>query len=158
MQLTFSLLILIIPAATLAAYEHKSLIIQDRLLSDYSSNNFSLKIKEIEDINYKIPNLAANAVPISTYLSRYFININNLFRNKRDIVVAYAIVELLKRRNEIENFNKKALYVLIREMTNIETSYITKVVNVFKKEYKYLINEFETKGIIAKHKKSKFFK
>ena len=39
------LLILIIPAATLAAYEHKSLIIQDRLLSDYSSNNFSLKNK-----------------------------------------------------------------------------------------------------------------
>ena len=43
-------------------------------------------------------------------------------------------------------------------MTNIETSYITKVVNVFKKEYRYLINEFETKGIISKHKKSKFFK
>ena len=53
----------------------------------------------------------------------------------------------MKRREDIENFNKKALYVLIREMTNIETSYITKVVNVFKKEYKYLINEFETKGI-----------
>ena len=85
-------------------------------------------------------------------------NIDNLFRNKRDIVVAYAILELMKRREDIENFNKKALYVLIREMTNIETSYITKVVNVFKKEYKYLINEFETKGIIAKHKKSKFFK
>jgi len=71
------LLILIIPAATLAAYEHKSLIIQNRLLSDYSSNKFSLKIKELEEINYKIPNLAVNAVPISTYLSRYFININN---------------------------------------------------------------------------------
>ena len=64
----------------------------------------------------------------------------------------------MRRRQDIENFNKKALYVLIREMTNIETSYITKVVNVFKKEYRYLINEFETKGIIEKHKKSKFFK
>jgi len=89
---------------------------------------------------------------------KYFeANINNLFKNKRDIEVAYAIIELLKRRNEIENFNKKALYVLIREMTNIETSYITKVVNVFKKEYQYLVNEFETKGIIEKHKKNKFF-
>ena len=83
-------------------------------------------------------------------------NINNLFRNKRDIHVAYAIIELLKRRDEIENFNKKALYILIREMTNIETSYITKVVNVFKKEYKYLLNEFENKGIIE-DKKNKFF-
>jgi len=83
-------------------------------------------------------------------------NINRLFKNKRDIDVAYAIVELMKRRDDIENFNKKALYVLIREMTNIETSYITKVVNVFKKEYKWLVNEFETKGIIE-DKKNKFF-
>ena len=83
-------------------------------------------------------------------------NINNLFRNKRDIDVAYAILELMKRRDEIENFNKKALYILIREMTNIETSYITKVVNVFKKEYQYLVNQFESKGIIE-DKKNKFF-
>ena len=85
-------------------------------------------------------------------------NINNLFKNKRDIDVAYAIIELLKRRQEIENFNKKALYILIREMTNIETSYITKVVNVFKKEYKNLENQFGTKGTIDKHKKNKFFR
>ena len=85
-------------------------------------------------------------------------NINNMFKTKKDIDVAYAIIELLKRRDEIENFNKKALYILIREMTNIETSYITKVVNVFKKEYKSLENQFGTKGMIDKHKKNKFFR
>ncbi len=84
-------------------------------------------------------------------------NIHNLFRNKKDISVAYAIIELFKQRDEIENFNKKALYVLIREMTNIETSYITKVVNVFKREYRSLVNQFETKGTINEHK-GKFFK
>jgi hypothetical protein len=91
---------------------------------------------------------------------RYFdYNIPKLFRNKKDIDVAFAIVELFKQRDEIENFNKKALYVLIREMTNIETSYITKVVNVFKKEYRYLVNEFDSKGSIEKDKKGmhKFF-
>ena len=75
---------------------------------------------------------------------------------KRNHSETYAVIELLKRRHEIENFNKKALYILIREMTNIETSHITKVVNVFKKEYKYLLNEFENKGIIE-DKKNKFF-
>ena len=85
-------------------------------------------------------------------------NISNMFKSKKDIDVAYAIIELLKRRDEIENFNKKALYILIREMTNIETSYITKVVNVFKKEYKNLENQFGTKGMIDKHKKNKFFR
>ena len=62
-------------------------------------------------------------------------NVTNLFKSKKDIDVAYAIIELLKRREEIENFNKKALYILIREITNIETSYITKVVNVFKLQF-----------------------
>ena len=84
-------------------------------------------------------------------------NIDNLFKTKRDIDVAYAIIELMKRRDEIENFNKKALYILIREMTNIETSYITKVINILRKEYRDLINQFETKGIIHKNKKNKFF-
>ena len=82
--------------------------------------------------------------------------ISTLFRSQRDIDVAYAIVELMKQRHDIENFNKKALYVLIREMTNIDTSHITKVVNVFKKKYKMLLNDFEMHGMITKNK-NKFF-
>ena len=62
----------------------------------------------------------------------------------------------MKGRNDIENFNKKALYILIREMTNTETSYITKVVNVFKREYQGLINQYEKTGTITS-KKNKFF-
>ena len=38
----------------------------------------------------------------------------------------------MKRRDEIENFNKKSLYILIREMTNANTQQITKVINVIK--------------------------
>ena len=55
----------------------------------------------------------------------------------------------MKQRETIENFNKKALYILIREMTNVETSHITKVINVLKKEYKKLLNEFETSGTVV---------
>jgi hypothetical protein len=83
-------------------------------------------------------------------------NINNLFKIKRDISIAYAILELMKRREEIENFNKKSLYILIREMTDVETSYITKVINVFKKEYRKILSEFESTGIIQ-DKKNRFF-
>ena len=84
-------------------------------------------------------------------------NVYKFFKSKKDIDVAYAIIELLKKRDEIENFNKKALYVLIREMTNIETSYITKVVNRFKKEYRYLVNEFSSKGTIPGYKQPNNF-
>jgi len=83
-------------------------------------------------------------------------NIPNLFKNKKDINIAYALIELMKGRNDIENFNKKALYILIREMTNTETSYITKVVNIFKREYQGLINQYEKTGTITS-KKNKFF-
>ena len=41
-------------------------------------------------------------------------------------------------------------------MTNIETSYITKVVNVLKKEYRKLANSYEKYGIVTKNK-NKFF-
>ena len=64
--------------------------------------------------------------------------------------VAYAIVELFKKREEIENFNKKSLYIHIREMTNVQTSNITSVVNVFKKHYKIILNDFHG----SPHKKS----
>ena len=87
-------------------------------------------------------------------------SIPKLFKSEKDIKVAHAIIELMKRREEIENFNKKALYILIREMTNVETSYITKVVNVFKREYQKLINSYEKYGLIDTGGKFKnnFFK
>ena len=82
-------------------------------------------------------------------------NISNMFKNKIDMDVAYSIIELLKKRDEIENYNKKALYILIREMTNVKTSQITRVTNVFKKHYKNLLNKWETEGCI--NIKNKFF-
>tara|TARA_Y100000004_G_scaffold177409_1_gene218970 strand:+ start:433 stop:1137 length:705 start_codon:yes stop_codon:yes gene_type:complete len=82
-------------------------------------------------------------------------NICNMFKNKVDMDVAYSIIELMKKRDEIENYNKKALYILIREMTNVKTSQITRVTNVFKKHYKNLLNKWDTEGCI--NIKNKFF-
>ncbi len=48
-----------------------------------------------------------------------------MFKKKKDIDIAYAIIELMKRKDEIENFNKKSLYLLIREMTGVNTNQIT---------------------------------
>ena len=82
-------------------------------------------------------------------LIKYFEwNIPKIFKKKRDIDIAFAVVELLCKIDEIENFNKKSLYILIREMTNVNTSHITKVMNVFRGHYTKIINEFESKGIL----------
>jgi len=80
---------------------------------------------------------------LSKELIKYFDErIPTMFKKKRDIDVAYSILELLKRQEEIENFNKKALYILIREMTNVKTNEITKVVNVLKKHYRKVLYEY----------------
>ena len=85
-------------------------------------------------------------------------NLNSIFKKDRDLRIGYAIVDLIKQRDEIENFNKKAIYILIREMTDVETAHITSVVNVLKKHYKKLINLYHKKGtIIIDTSGSKFF-
>ncbi len=60
-------------------------------------------------------------------------NLTKVFIKKRDIQIADAVLELFRRSRFIENFNKKHLYLLIREMTDCKTHYITKVVNEMKK-------------------------
>ena len=52
-------------------------------------------------------------------------------------------MELFKRRENIEKYNKKALYVLIREMTNEKTQDISKVVNIIKKDFKEKFKVYE---------------
>lgn len=76
-------------------------------------------------------------------------NLNRIFKKKRDREIANAVVELMKRANTIENFNKKALYVLIREMTNNKTVHITKVINKMKVHVLVQMKEYRTVGYLS---------
>tara|TARA_R110000744_G_scaffold163851_4_gene280874 strand:+ start:2210 stop:2980 length:771 start_codon:yes stop_codon:yes gene_type:complete len=69
------------------------------------------------------------------FISRYEDEVEKRFSKQTDKKIAYAVIELFKRRENIEKYNKKALYVLIREMTNEKTQDISKVVNIIKKEF-----------------------
>ena len=84
-------------------------------------------------------------------------NLHNIFKKQRDLNIAFSILDLMKSIDEIENFNKKSLYILIREMTNVNTAHITSVVNVLKKHYKKLSNTYHRDGTIFDFKKSPFF-
>jgi len=84
-------------------------------------------------------------------------NMNTIFKKDRDLRIGYAIIDLMKQREDIENFNKKAIYILIREMTDVETTHITSVVNVLKKHYKKLLDKYYTNGSILFNSSSSFF-
>tara|TARA_X000000368_G_scaffold11441_1_gene9180 strand:- start:396 stop:2015 length:1620 start_codon:yes stop_codon:yes gene_type:complete len=115
-------MILLIPSLLLANYEYRSLKAQEILMSDYKNNKFSLSINEVKKINYQIPNLASNVVPISTYLSRYYFNEKMYYEsiklldyslelNKFDLMTN----ELMLKNYIFTNQTNKAL-ILVKEL------------------------------------------
>ena len=75
-------------------------------------------------------------------------HIFTLFKKDKDRKVCDAINTLFKRRENLEIFNKKALYIYIREMTNVDTPVITKVTKILKKHYKNLYLEYKSTGYV----------
>ena len=75
-------------------------------------------------------------------------NMNVIFRRQKDVRVADAVLHIFRIKGNIELFNKKALYILIREMTQSNTQHITRVINVMKKYQKGIYKEFQVNGFI----------
>jgi hypothetical protein len=69
-----------------------------------------------------------------------------LFKRQSDIAVADSVLELFRNREMIENFNKKALYIMIRDRTGVKTQYITRVVNILKELYITMYLQFQQTG------------
>jgi len=68
--------------------------------------------------------------------------VDKTFKSERDKRIARALLVLFEDRKNIEIFNKKALYIMIREMTNTKTQHITKVVNVIRDDFARLYKHF----------------
>jgi hypothetical protein len=71
-------------------------------------------------------------------------HIYEYFPKENDAKIADAILELFRKRDQIDVFNKKALYIYIHEMIpSVKTPKITKIANtlynVFKKHYVFYL-------------------
>ena len=73
------------------------------------------------------------------------------FKKHEEILVAEAILTVFSKRESLEIFNKKAIYIYIREITGIETPVITKVVKAMKKVYLSCYSQYLETGYIYKH-------
>ena len=80
---------------------------------------------------------------MNAYVEYCYDNINRIFTNQSDIHVADSILHLFENRENIEQYNKKALYVFIRERTGLQTNNITKVIKVLKQIYTTKFKEYE---------------
>jgi hypothetical protein len=76
-------------------------------------------------------------------------NLEKIFKKKRDRDIASAIVKLLERVDNIDNFNKKALYLMVREMTDYRTAHITKVINKMRPYIIKMLGEFRRNGHLS---------
>ena len=76
-------------------------------------------------------------------------NIFYLFPKEYDAQIADAILELFRKRENLDVFNKKALYIYIREQVDAKTPKITKIANqlyeIFKQGYVFYLEHGYTK-------------
>ena len=101
-----------------------------------SNENFSYRIDEGSESDKLI-------YFIDQYVEYCTENINELFPKKIDAQIADAILELFRKRESIDVFNKKALYIYIREIIDAKTPKITKIADrlydIFKEHYYFYL-------------------
>lgn len=75
-------------------------------------------------------------------------NVNKIFTKQRDLNIANAVVELFRNSDRIDAFNKKALYLYIREMAMCKTQQITKVINRMKQYHDSIQHSYLEHGYV----------
>lgn len=75
-------------------------------------------------------------------------NINSIFSKQRDLNIANAVVELFRNSDRIDAFNKKALYLHIRDIAGCKTQQITKVINRMKQYHDNIQRSYIEYGYI----------
>ena len=100
-------------------------------------------------------NIESKSDFMDCYTTYIDVNLYDIFNKDRDRSIADSINVMFKNRNDLYSYNKKALYILIRERTGVNTQYITKVVGVMKNIYAELFVEYNKLGYIPKNYKLK---
>lgn len=75
-------------------------------------------------------------------------NVNKIFTKQRDLSIANAVIELFRNSDRIDSFNKKALYLYIREISSCKTQQITKVINKMKTYQANIMRSYRDNGHI----------
>jgi hypothetical protein len=138
--------------------------IAKRYLILYNNNNYK-KLKQKAEVdaidkdqsitidivnNQSIEEPKDKATEFINYMLKYMdIYLFDHFPKEEDAKTADAVLELFRKRENIELFNKKAIYIYIREMTDQSTPQITKVIKKMRKIYKKLMAQYVEHGIVS---------
>jgi hypothetical protein len=117
--------------------------IAKRWLILYNEKNYNKKIQvsPIEDLHHDenhsyTLDLNKSKDKLSNFIDQYIeymdVNLYKIFPKPIDTRVADAVLELFRKRENIDLFEKKSLYIFIREQINVKTPKITKIVTTLK--------------------------
>lgn len=81
-------------------------------------------------------------------------NLNKIFTKSKDLNIANAVLELFRNGERIDSFNKKALYLYIREISACKTQQITKVINKMKQYQANITKCYLSHGVLQNNFKA----
>ena len=142
------------PSRGAKAYSYFGTIVK-RWLILYNTKNYKKRIQKVDvveldrndDFRYN-PGEEVVKSDLDKYMDLYVNHVSehiyDLFPKGNDAQIADAILELFRKRENIEIFNKKALYIYIREMVDVKTPKITRIAQqlhtIFKSEYLFYLD------------------
>lgn len=142
------------PSNGAKAYSYFGTIVKNWLII-YNQKNYKKKVDavdidvldESEKHSYELGNNVFKNDILNFYIDKFVeyctTNIYNIFPKHEDAQIADAILELFRKREHIDIFNKKALYIYIREIVDVKAPKITRIANqlhkIFKKGYLFYL-------------------
>ena len=148
------------PSRGAKAYSYFGTIVK-HWLTAYNAKNYNLKkktvaldIKSFTDLPEPEPELeVAPVISLSEFIDNWIeetsTRLSELFPDKSDRKIADAVLTLFRTRQTIEVFNKKALYVYLKEITGCETVYVTRVVTKLKADFYEKFKNLQEQGLIS---------
>lgn len=134
------------------AYSYFSIVAKNWLIVENNKNYYQFKNKDdVEAIDRERSVTNEQVRKELTDEQKDFIDmfidimdkyLTDIFTKHRDLQIADSIVYLFKTRDNIENYNKKAIYILIRERTGVKSQYITTIITRIKLIYNRLYKEY----------------
>ncbi len=146
------------PTTGFRAYSYFGTIVK-RWLIGYNNKNYKRmkqigsfdNIEESYNIEPELDNIPVLNLRkfVDLYVTEMYVKLDKLFIKEEEKKIADAILTVFKTRYDLEIYKKKALYIYIREMTDCDTPFLTKVISILKNEFYKKYYEYQEKGYIV---------
>lgn len=102
-----------------------------------------LDVLNTVDPSFEIYGSAGKKAAQTEQLDQMFFEVSDRLNQENEKICMEAIIKLFQNIDDIDFFNKRAIFVYIREMTNLNTKQISTAMSSIKKHYREAMQECE---------------